>query len=101
MNKRMYIICREDLNPLYAAIQGGHALAAHALEHPEDFSTWGNSFLIYLKKKNEQGLRKMIDKLASNGIRCSQFIEPDLGHQLTAISCYAEPKVLKNLDLLK
>ena len=97
----MYIICREDLSPLYAAIQGGHALAAHALEHPEDFKDWNNSFLIYLKKKNEQGLIKLYDKLTSIGVKCGKFFEPDIGHQLTAISCYADPRTFKNLDLLK
>ena len=101
MNKRMYIICREDLDPLYAAIQGGHALASHALEHPEDFRNWGNSFLIYLKRKNESSLRTTLAKLEAEGIPCATFIEPDLGSQLTAISCYCDPIKLKNLSTLK
>lgn len=101
MKKRMYIICRGDLNPLYASIQGGHALADFALRHPDDYREWGNSFLIYLKARDERELRKLMDKLESKGLRFGWFDEPDIGDQTTAISCYAPTDTFKNLSTLK
>lgn len=101
MNKRMYIICRGDLNPLYASIQGGHALADFALRHPEDYKEWGNSFLIYLKTKDKNSLHSLEERLQCNGYKNGRFIEPDIGHELTAISCYATPDTFKSLKTLK
>lgn len=101
MNKRMYIICRGDLNPLYASVQGGHALADYALRHPQRCQEWGNSYLIYLKAKDESELKKLANKLNQVGQEYGFFKEPDIGHEITAISCYADPYVFKNLSTLK
>ena len=46
LEPRMYLILREDL--AYKYIQGGHVLAAFALEHPDQLKAWNNGYLICL-----------------------------------------------------
>lgn len=38
---RMYVLVRLDLAEDYRMVQGAHALAKYALEHPSEFKTWG------------------------------------------------------------
>jgi hypothetical protein len=82
---RMYLILREDL--VYKYIQGGHALAQYALEHPKKFEEWNNKYLICLSVFNGLSLRDMRDKLNKFGVTFSQFIEPDLESPLPTAIC--------------
>ena len=91
MNKsidpRMYLILREDLAFKY--IQGGHALAQYALEHPEFFKEWGNGYLICLSVFNGLALDEVKEKLEDEQFHISAFYEPDLKSELpTAIAVY-------------
>lgn len=118
--KRMYVIIRGDLHPTYAMVQGGHALAEFALEHPETFKKWNNQYLIYLKVWNFHALsdlwnyfivgkypmnkwhkatKKTKDKWNKTLSLMSCFKEPDLDHQLTAIAIYDDGKKVKDLPL--
>jgi len=62
-------------------------------------------FIVLCGVKNEKALYKAANKLSRHGIQFSQFIEPDLGDQLTAIA--TEPvrgeirRVFKDFQLLK
>lgn len=86
---------------MYAAVQGGHALADLALRHPKTFREWGNSYLIYLKVKNLSLLTKWLQTLEDLGIDYGRFYEPDIGSELTAISCFAPPSLTRGLSTLK
>lgn len=76
--KRLYVISDESLDPIYAAVQSGHAVAKWLLEHPEQ--TWNNEYLIYVKSSIE------IMKFLKNIFNVSAFYEPDLNNQMTAIA---------------
>ena len=52
VDPRMYLILREDL--AYKYIQGGHALAEFAIDHPGQFNEWANRHLICLSVFNEK-----------------------------------------------
>lgn len=75
---------RKDLPPSNQAVQACHAaleigrnsISAH-VEHPH---------LVLLGVENEKELRSVIQKLVQHEIEHRAFIEPDLGHQLTAIA---------------
>lgn len=82
---RMYLILREDLSMKY--IQGAHALAQFALEHPEEFKEWDNRYLICLSIFNGLGIREAETILLENDVTFSGFIEPDLESELPTALC--------------
>jgi hypothetical protein len=97
VNPRMYLILREDLT--YKYIQGGHAIAQFALEHPIEFKEWDNKYLICVSVFNGMVLRQLLaelslknlgDSLASTNLfEKSAFYEPDLESTLpTAIAIF-------------
>jgi hypothetical protein len=96
-NKRMYVIVRRDLSETYRLVQGSHALAAFALQHPNDFKEWKNHYLIVLSVRNLIELRKYIFKKWY--LNHSIFYEPDLENQPTALACYCDGKIFSKLKL--
>ena len=88
MKNRLYILIDKDLDPIYGAVQGGHAVGEWLLENwqinKEGDPTWewNNEYLIYLKADLED-----IQEILFN-INYSKFYEPDLNNRLTAIAIY-------------
>ena len=83
----------QDLNPIYAAVQSGHAVAQWLLEHPSQ--TWNNSYLIYVKATADR-LTYLLEKLG--GVA---FYEPDLDGKMTAVAIECCPANKKFLSRLK
>jgi hypothetical protein len=79
---------------VYGCVQGGHAVAAYLLEHPDG---WKNEYLVYLYAD----VRKWIDRLNYLGMDYSMFSEPDLANQITAVAVESDGKLFKNLQLVK
>ena len=92
--KRLYVLINKDLSPVYGCVQGGHAVAQWLLDHPGQ--TWNNSYLIYLKC-NLFSMRKRLIKLQRD---FSEFREPDLNNELTAIAIEDNGKLFRNLKLV-
>ena len=83
---KMYILIRDDLPKNKQAVQGGHALAQFALDWPESFNKWNNHTIVYMKVGYDE-LRDLEFSLVEDyGLACSEFYEPDLGDQLTALA---------------
>lgn len=94
--KRLYVITNQQLNPIYAAVQGAHCVAQWLLDHPEQ--TWNNEYLIFLTGDLEKAQYLIGDN------DCSKFYEPDLGNELTSIAILGDDenkKWLKKFKLLK
>jgi len=96
---KMYCLIRSDLTHSYRACQAGHAIAQYFLDYGKH-EVWDNGTMIYLKIKNEAQLKKWKEKLQNVGLNFSEFIEPDLGNQLTAISCIDKGDIFQKLSLL-
>lgn len=96
---KMYVLTRKDLDKTYSCVQGGHALAQFAIEHPDEFKRWENTYLIYLGVSNLIEMRLWEKKLLGEGKRFSTFHEPDLDGQCTAIACYDDGEIFRNLRL--
>ena len=92
--RRLYVLINKNLNPVYGCVQGGHAVAQWLLEHPDQ--TQNNSYLIYLKC-NLYTMKKRLIKLQRD---FSEFKEPDLGNEITAIAIEDNGKLFKNLKLI-
>lgn len=45
--KRLYVLIRQSLDPVYGCVQGGHAVAQYLLDF-KDTQDWNNSYLVYL-----------------------------------------------------
>ena len=77
---KLYVLCDKNLDPIYGAVQGGHAIAQRLIEHGQ--SKWSNEYLIYLSVD----INKWKQLLDIYGIVYSEFHEPDLDNQLTSIA---------------
>ena len=86
---KLYVLCDKNLDPIYGAIQGGHAIAQWLIEHGQ--SKWSNEYLIYLSVD----INKWKQLLDIYGIVYSEFHEPDLDNQLTSITIL-EKDILDN-----
>ncbi len=102
INNKLYVLVSNKLNPIYGAVQGGHAIAQFLLEHPD--SEWQNHTVVYLSCDIEHMKRK-IQNMFTGEFNCKEisfFYEPDLGNELTAIAVYKIPqKYVRRLKLLK
>ena len=96
--KKMYVLLRKDLDPIYASVQAGHAVAEFCLKN-SNHHKWNNDFLIYLAVKNEDKLSSWAYKLKSNKISYEMFKEPDIGYQKTALATVCSGEVFKKLKL--
>jgi hypothetical protein len=100
---KMYVIVRSDISKSYQAAQGGHALAQMALDWPETFKEWNNRTIIYLKTSYED-LQEMASSTVLNDMGCvfSDFWEPDIGDELTAMAVcgVSAENYFKNYKLL-
>ena len=91
----------EGWSPLAAVydgcVQGGHAVAQFLIDNPQEKRTWNNDYLIYLYAEVEKW-KKKLDLMR---ISYSEFREPDLDNQLTAIAVqYNDSKFFKSLQLV-
>lgn len=94
MNKRLYILIRNDLSNAQKAVQAGHAIAQWMIEHHSK-KEWNNNTLIYLTIPNEQDLTDWFEIAKMKQLQCSCFREPDMNDQMTAIAILADEKSKK------
>lgn len=96
---KLYVIVRKDLSTSQQAVQAGHAVAAFLL-HGQFFRRWENETLIYLGVKGLKQLENLKKKLKFNGIPYTEFREPDIGNETTAIATNIENDFVERLNLL-
>ena len=93
------MITRSDISIAYAGVQAGHAVAQYIIDN--GIEDWSNEYLIYLKVKDEPELRRLLTKLNFKIDVITEFREPDLENELTAIACIASNKnMFSKLPLL-
>lgn len=107
---KMYVLIREDLEPIHRTVQGGHAIAKFLLENGDALRQtsangtthrWNNGYMVYLGIKDEQELIEWEDKLTVEGKVFSTFVEPDWGKPTkTAIACVDFGEIFSDLKLL-
>ena len=55
--KKMYVLVRKDLDPVYRGVQGTHAVAEYSLRgNKRLYDEWDNSTLVFVGVKNEGAL---------------------------------------------
>lgn len=85
----------KDLSPVYAGVQGGHAVAQWLIDNGSN-RTWNNEYLIYLYAD----LEKWMKRLELKGLQFSKFTEPDLGDIVTAIAIENDGRIFRNLKTI-
>ena len=88
----LYILISNELDPIYGAVQGGHAVAEWLLENAnlgkENIKwDWTNDYLIYLSVDIEKW-KKDLWRFSPGEFQWTWFDEPDLGNKTTAIALY-------------
>ena len=94
---RLYVLISNELEPIYGAVQGGHAIAQWMIEHIDNLY-WKNETVVYLSCDIEKVLYKLRDE------DITIFREPDLNNKITSAAIVGNERtksVFKNLKLLK
>ena len=97
--KKLFVIVRKDLSTSQQAVQAGHAVAAFLLRG-QFFRRWQNETLIYLGVKGLIQLENLKRKLDFAEIKYTEFREPDLNNEVTAIASEQQSKIFERLNLL-
>jgi len=106
MKNKLYILIDKNLDPIYGAVQGGHAVARwmeynveikfnkFACEDQAHWK-WENDYLIYLMVDIDKWWRLLNEYGAKS---FEEFYEPDLGDKMTSIAIWEGglPEILKN-----
>ena len=117
MKNKLYILINKNLDPIYGAVQGGHAVAEWMMQHwqtkhsndwNEDYPEWewNNEYLIYLSVDIEKWKEKLL-RFSPCDYKWICFDEPDLDNKTTAIAIYSKDfpkeiqKALEKEELLK
>ena len=86
---KLYVLCSNKLDPVYAAVQGGHAIAEYLTvqeaKNPRAELAWHNETVVYLSVD----VRQWHDYLESfTGIwwTWAAWREPDVGNEITSIA---------------
>ena len=93
--QRLYVLISNKLDSIYGCVQGGHAVAEWLLTHPNQ--EWNNNYLIYVSANVD----KWKNRLNIMNIDYTEFKEPDLDYQTTALAVLNNDKIFKNLKLIK
>ena len=96
VKNKLYILIDKNLDPIYGAVQGGHAVAKWLTEHGQIkrqssgrkyHNVWNNEYLIYLKADLEDIQNNYLELYATKDEE-TLFLEPDLDNKLTAIAIH-------------
>lgn len=102
---RLYVIVRKDLtiklSNTIPAVQAGHAVAEFCLNSPFAWK-WLNKTLIYLQVDNLLQLKGVLWDLQKRNIQWTEFHEPDMNNELTAIAVWMdkETAMFNHFELL-
>lgn len=102
MKNILYILCDNTLDPIYAAVQGGHSVAEFLRLY--EFDYWNNETIVYVSVDIEKWRKYLLYDEADY---YAYWKEPDQNNRITAIAVlyknqseYIQNK-LKKEDLLK
>lgn len=93
--QRLYVLISNKLDSIYGCVQGGHVVAEWLLTHPNQ--EWNNNYLIYVSADVD----KWKDRLNIMNVDYTEFKEPDLDYQTTALAVLNNDKMFKKLKLIK
>jgi hypothetical protein len=105
VDNRLYVLVRGDLTKSQQAVQAGHAIAQFCIFDNRDQwgeTQWANEYLIYLKVKDLTELLIWRERIAARKQSWTEFKEPDLNNETTAVVAFGleVAAMLSDLPLL-
>lgn len=99
---KLYVLTRADLSPGQQATQSCHAAFQFAYEHPVLFRRWfeQSTYLVLLTVADEEALVRHAHLLQDHQQALSEWHEPDMGNQLTAVAIEPSPLASRVLSAL-
>lgn len=98
-----YVFVRQDLSPEYQLVQAAHATMVLGQRMPSEFNPKETYFtVIGVADKSElKAVQRVLD---DNGFKYEDFVEPDIGNEVTAVATHPvhwlSRRPLKNYKLL-
>jgi len=101
---KFFIVTHDEITVQYQIPQAMHAALDFAAKNRDEFLTWqkGSNNIVVLCCKTMKDLSKLSSSLQNEGYIVSEFYEPDIGMELTAIAispCDSIRKKLSNFPL--
>ena len=104
LEQRMYGLVPYNISPIQAGIQFGHAVVEYGLKnfHNQVYLNWAKydkTFIILNGGTTNTNVEKLgtlnthLSTLKNNDVNVSEFYEPDLGDQLTAVVFLVDERV--------
>jgi len=94
---RLYILCSDKLDPIYAAVQGGHAAVQFVLDQQEGIDNhnrsvfsedkWWNDYIVYLSVDIKEW-KEYLNNFDHLWYYYSEWPEPDMDNEVTAIALH-------------
>lgn len=101
-NERIYTITRKDITFGQKVVQSNHASNQYLIDHsPHLEGKWNNGSIICLELGSEKSLKRWIKKLENMDIKFSIFREPDMNHEITAISALHQGDIFYGIPLIQ
>lgn len=98
-----YVFVRQDLSPEYQLVQAAHATMVLGQKMPSHYNPKETYFTV-IGVPNEWELKEVKRILNENGFPFEEFIEPDIGDEITAVATHPihwlKRKPLKSYKLL-
>ena len=87
-SQKLYVLTRNDLSPGQQAAQLLHAQREFTEQYPEEDRKWyrESNTIVLLAAKDENHLRRLVEKAGRLNINLAAFYEPDLNNALTAVA---------------
>jgi peptidyl-tRNA hydrolase len=83
---KLYVVVRNDLDPGLQMAQAIHAALEYAKQILFEKEKLPENVIV-LQVPDEEALKKLAYSMSHEFVELFCFTEPDLGHQLTSISC--------------
>jgi len=105
MDRKLYIVVRQDLPPGRSYAQVAHAIAEYAVLFQACFHGWheASNTIVVLQVPTMVELARLCERAEFEGCRKAEFHETDLNNELTAVAFEPSEKsrlFLKHLELL-
>ena len=116
MESKLYVLCSDKLDPVYACVQGGHAVAQYIMDNRYEIDYWKekkcwmNDTIVYLYCDIKKIINIIINECY---VPYSEWEEPDCNNEITAIAiwnqdilnCAKTDKIVQNyidkLEIIK
>lgn len=100
---KLYLVTHQQLSSGYQTAQIAHVVAEFTLNNPDVAKTWHSlsNSLIVLEAKNAEELSVLQAEAKSRGIGVTEFREPDLGDEITALAFSPSDDTRKLLSNLR